>query len=38
MNEDIRRKNRRLLIVLVVFAVLVVCLVLAWKISIYHQI
>jgi hypothetical protein len=38
MNEDIRRKNRRLLIVLVVFAVLLACLVLAWKISIYHQI
>jgi hypothetical protein len=35
MDEELKRKNRRLLIVLACFAVLLCLLVILWKLSIY---
>jgi len=37
MDEDLRKRNRRMLIALLTFAVLLTLLVLAWKLSIYHK-
>jgi hypothetical protein len=37
MDEELKKRNRRMLIALVIFAVLLTLLVLAWKLSIYHQ-
>jgi hypothetical protein len=37
MDEELRKRNRRMLIALLIFAVLLTLLVLVWKLSIYHQ-
>jgi hypothetical protein len=37
MDEELRRKNRRLWIALVVFAILLTLLVILWKLSIYQK-
>jgi predicted nucleic acid-binding Zn ribbon protein len=37
MDEELRKRNRRMLIALLIFALLLTLLVLAWKLSIYHQ-
>jgi len=37
MDKELRKRNRRLLIALLTFAVLLTLLVLAWKLSIYHK-
>jgi DNA-binding transcriptional regulator of glucitol operon len=37
MDEELRRKNRRLWIALVVFAILLTLLVIFWKLSIYQK-
>ena len=38
MDEDFRKKNRRLAIVLVAFAVGLTILIILWKLSIYQRI
>ncbi len=38
MDEDFRKKNRRLAIAIVIFAVGFTVLIILWKISIYHKI
>lgn len=38
MDEELRRKNRRMLIGLIIFALLLALLVIVWKLSIYHMI
>jgi hypothetical protein len=37
MDEDFRRKNRRLAIAIVVFAVGLTVLIILWKLSIYQK-
>jgi hypothetical protein len=37
MNEDFRKKNRRLAIVLIAFAVGLTILIILWKLSIYQR-
>jgi DNA-binding transcriptional regulator of glucitol operon len=37
MDEELRKRNRRMLIALLIFAVLLTLLVLAWKLSIYQK-
>jgi hypothetical protein len=37
MKVELRRKNRRLIVALVVFAVLLAVAVILWKLSIYQQ-
>jgi len=37
MDEDFRKKNRRLAIVLIVFAVGLTILIILWKLSIYQR-
>ena len=37
MDEDFKRKNRRLVIVLVAFAVGLTILIILWKLSIYQR-
>jgi type II secretory pathway component PulM len=38
MNEELRKRNRRMLIGMIVFAVLFTVIVLLWKLSIYQKI
>jgi hypothetical protein len=38
MDEELRRRNRRLWIALVTFAILLTLLVILWKLSIYQKI
>jgi hypothetical protein len=38
MDEKLRRKNRRMLIGLIIFALLLALLVIVWKLSIYQMI
>jgi hypothetical protein len=38
MDEELRKKNRRLWIALVAFAILLTLLVILWKLSIYQKI
>jgi len=37
MDEELRKRNRRMLTALLIFAILLTLLVLAWKLSIYHK-
>jgi uncharacterized membrane protein YccC len=37
MDEDFRKKNRRLAIVLIAFAVALTIVIILWKLSIYHK-
>jgi hypothetical protein len=37
MDEELRKRNRRMLIALVVFAILLTLLVFAWKLFIYQK-
>jgi cytochrome c-type biogenesis protein CcmE len=37
MDEDFRKKNRRLAIVLVAFAIALTILIILWKLSIYQK-
>jgi hypothetical protein len=38
MDENLRRKNRRLLIAIVIFALVLCTIVILWKLSIYQKI
>ena len=38
MDEELRKRNRRMLIALVIFAVALTLLVFLWKLSIYQKI
>jgi hypothetical protein len=37
MDEDLQRKNKRIVIALLIFAFLLALLVFAWKLSIYQK-
>lgn len=37
MDEELRRKNKRMLVGLIIFALLFALLVIAWKLSIYQK-
>ena len=37
MDEDLHRKNKRIVIALLIFALLLALLVIAWKLSIYQK-
>ena len=37
MDEELRKRHRRMLIALLIFAVLLTILVLVWKLSIYQK-